>query len=284
MKAEQKTPTILCIEDEQALREDIREELEDFGFEVHEAVDGKDGLAKILEIKPDIVLSDITMPNMTGHELVTELRAEHAEFAEMPFVFLSALAEKQHLLQGMKAGADDYLTKPVDYDMLLTKITTRLRQKDRMNDKKKAEHIKIYRALTAEKAEAQSEPEPEPFSWHAEEPKVVAMVGESSDSLLQMQNLFHNAGHKVTIFTSGRSYLTKASALKPDLTCFWVQTDDMNANGATKFLESVNPKNILVVTPQTKAKVSTLDTNIFHEVINLPLSDEEIVKAVTPYI
>lgn len=126
---------ILCIEDEPDLREDIAEELEDAGYEVEQARDGKEGLEKILAHQPDLVLCDITMPRKTGHQLLKDIRGRYPIFAEMPFIFLSALADKEHILAGLKDGADAYLTKPVDFEFLLTTVKASLRQMERIKHK-----------------------------------------------------------------------------------------------------------------------------------------------------
>jgi CheY-like chemotaxis protein len=60
------------------------------------------------------VICDITMPVMDGHTLLSELRSNHPERSELPFLFLTALADRDNLVKGKKLGADDYLTKPVD--------------------------------------------------------------------------------------------------------------------------------------------------------------------------
>lgn len=288
MDAANNTPTILCIEDEKYLLEDLRDELQDAGYNVHEAIDGKDGIEKIVAIKPDLVISDITMPTMTGYELVTELRNNHPEFAEMPFIFLSALADRDNVLQGMKVGADDYLTKPIDYDMLLTKIETRLRQTGRMAQKKQEEYVKLYKALTTEQAaksqsgKTDADKTEETFTWRARHPKNVALVGESSDSLWDLQQLFRDAGHHVTVFTSGRAYLSKVGNVKPDITFVFPQTDDMNAAGVTKMLDKESTPHILVITPLTTNKAKAVKSegrkNPFKGELSLPMPTEEIAN------
>lgn len=124
--------TILCIDDETLLREDIVEELEDEGYEVLQASDGHEGLKQILSHRPDIVICDITMPRKNGYELLKEVRGDHGISAEMPFIFLSALADKEHVVAGLKLGADNYMTKPVDFDVLRLKVKACLRQVDRI--------------------------------------------------------------------------------------------------------------------------------------------------------
>ena len=126
---------ILCIEDEPDLREAVAEELEDAGYDVSQAGDGMEGLKKILACEPDLVLCDITMPKKDGHQLLKQIREKYPVFAEMPFIFLSALADRDHVLAGLKNGADGYLTKPVDFEILLTTIEASLRQMDRIRHK-----------------------------------------------------------------------------------------------------------------------------------------------------
>ena len=83
---------------------------------------GKEGLDKILSQRPDIVISDITMPEMDGISMLGELQINHPQFANMPFLFLTALADREKMIEGLGAGAESYLTKPIDFDVLMAKI------------------------------------------------------------------------------------------------------------------------------------------------------------------
>ena len=117
---------ILCIEDDRDTASLICEELVDRGFEVRAAYNGREGLAAILKEPPDLVLCDIGMPGMSGFELLGTLTSMEPRFGSMPFVFLTALSDHDTELKGWQLGADDYLTKPVDYDVLAALITARL--------------------------------------------------------------------------------------------------------------------------------------------------------------
>src|ERR1019366_4887859 len=117
---------ILCIEDDRETASLIREELIDRGFEAQVAYNGRDGLAAIIEDPPDLVLSDVGMPGMSGFQLLERLTSMEPRFESMPFVFLTALGGHDNELKGWQLGADDYLIKPVDYDVLAALITARL--------------------------------------------------------------------------------------------------------------------------------------------------------------
>jgi DNA-binding response OmpR family regulator len=117
---------ILCIEDDRETAALIAEELVERGYAVTVAHDGREGLAAILKTMPDLVLSDISMPIMSGFELLERLIALAPRFSRMPFVFLTALTDRDTELKGRQLGADDYVTKPIDFDVLQTIIGARL--------------------------------------------------------------------------------------------------------------------------------------------------------------
>ena len=117
---------ILCIEDDRETAALIAEELVDRGYEVTVAHDGREGLAAILRTMPDLVLSDISMPVMSGFELLERLIALAPRFSKMPFVFLTALTDRYNEIRGRQLGADDYVTKPIDFELLATIISARL--------------------------------------------------------------------------------------------------------------------------------------------------------------
>ena len=121
-------PLILCAEDEPQLLRDIADELREAGYRVAEAADGATLLARLATCTPDLVLCDIMMPGLDGYGVLEGLRRDHPHLAHVPVVFLSALSMTEAVIRGKRAGADDYLTKPIDYDLLLSTIEARLRQ------------------------------------------------------------------------------------------------------------------------------------------------------------
>lgn len=138
--------TIVFIEDEAPLRRVIAAELRDAGHVVHEAADGREGLMAILAHEPDLVLCDVNMPGMSGYDVLAELRERHPERAGAPFVFLSALADRRDIVAGKQLGADDYLTKPVDIEILLATVAARLAQVERLGRQFAAERSRIEAA------------------------------------------------------------------------------------------------------------------------------------------
>ncbi len=114
--------TVLCVEDEPIIRASIVAELSAVGYRVIEAANGEEGLASILTNKPDLVLCDITMPVMSGFEMLLDLRKNHKQFDDMPLILVSALAQPKNVIEGMRLGGDDYLTKPLDFDKLLATV------------------------------------------------------------------------------------------------------------------------------------------------------------------
>jgi DNA-binding NarL/FixJ family response regulator len=117
---------ILFIEDDPETASLIAEDLEERGYALTIAADGHSGLSAILKDSPDLVLCDINMPGMTGFEVMESLNALASRFEAVPFVFLTARTDRDSELKGRRLGADDYVTKPVDLDILAAIIETRL--------------------------------------------------------------------------------------------------------------------------------------------------------------
>jgi DNA-binding NarL/FixJ family response regulator len=117
---------ILCIEDDRETAGLIAEELRERGFEVSVADGGQEGLMAIMRSTPDLVLCDVGMPGMTGFEVLERLNEIAPRLGRIPFVFLTALADRDTELKGRRLGADDYVTKPIDFDRLLYIIDARI--------------------------------------------------------------------------------------------------------------------------------------------------------------
>lgn len=116
---------ILVIEDEEPVRANLVEMLDAEGFQVIQAANGQMGVRLAREYLPDVILCDIMMPELDGYGVLDALRQDSAT-AMLPFIFLSARADRSDVRQGMNLGADDYLAKPFTRDELLQTLSTRL--------------------------------------------------------------------------------------------------------------------------------------------------------------
>ena len=125
-------PLVLCIEDDLDTAGLIEEELESRGFSTIMANDGRSGWSLLLKSQPDLIISDINMPYMSGFEILESLTALAPRFARVPFIFLTALNDRADELRGRQLGADDYVAKPVDFDLLESIIKARLKGVARM--------------------------------------------------------------------------------------------------------------------------------------------------------
>jgi signal transduction histidine kinase/DNA-binding response OmpR family regulator/ligand-binding sensor domain-containing protein len=111
---------ILVVEDDNDVREFIRSPLEPF-YTVVEAKDGQEGIARAEEIIPDLIVSDIMMPGLDGYELCRRLKKD-INTSHIPIILLTAKASEESIIKGLETGADDYITKPFNTKMLLTRI------------------------------------------------------------------------------------------------------------------------------------------------------------------
>jgi len=144
-----KPAQILVIEDEEHLRRDIVEELQEAGYRTLDAQNGEAALELLKNATPDLLLCDITMPGLDGYDVLEQVRRKRPDLSSAPFVFLTALSEPYEVVEGKLKGADDYLVKPIDYDLMLATIAARLRQVERIHNRHDGELATIRNALAA---------------------------------------------------------------------------------------------------------------------------------------
>ena len=116
---------ILIVEDEKALRDSIVSQLEEAGFTVDAAADGEEGLYCGREYALDVAIVDLGLPKLPGLELIRKLRAEGRKF---PILILTARDRWQDKVEGLQAGADDYVAKPFHFEELLARVQALLRR------------------------------------------------------------------------------------------------------------------------------------------------------------
>jgi two-component system alkaline phosphatase synthesis response regulator PhoP len=122
---------ILIIEDEEDLVKGLKMNLADEGYEIDYSLNGNNGLAKALKIKPDLILLDIMLPGMDGLEVCKELRRNNID---VPVLILTAKGEEIDKVVGLEMGADDYISKPFSIRELLARIKAHLRRENRTHD------------------------------------------------------------------------------------------------------------------------------------------------------
>lgn len=129
--------TLLIVDDEERNRALLQAILEPMGYKIVLAEDGQEALEKTLELRPDLILLDVMMPDITGYEVCETIRQD-PDLAEIPVLLVTALNDRESRLKGIDAGADDFLSKPVD----VVEIQARVKTVTRLNR---------YRRLVAER-------------------------------------------------------------------------------------------------------------------------------------
>jgi DNA-binding response OmpR family regulator len=116
--------TVLFIEDDRAIRTALRLALEDEGYDVYEAADGRSGLSTLASGGIDVVLLDLRLPDLSGFDVCREIRTS----SQVPVIMVTAQSDTHDLVAGLEAGADDYVTKPVVVKELAARIRVALRR------------------------------------------------------------------------------------------------------------------------------------------------------------
>lgn len=126
--AKNKRPVILLVEDNEDFRFYLKDNLREF-FTIVEAADGREGWQKALAVHPDMVVSDISMPVMTGIDLCRKIKKD-TRTKQVPVILLTAFAGEEKHLKGLEIGASDYLIKPFNFEIMLSRIRNILAEHD----------------------------------------------------------------------------------------------------------------------------------------------------------
>jgi DNA-binding NarL/FixJ family response regulator len=122
------TGQLLLVDDEPGLRQAVQAYLEDEGFKVHVASNAQEGWSLLQQVSPDLVISDIMMPQVDGYQFLKQMR-EDARYQTLPVVFLTARGMTSDRIQGYNAGCDAYLSKPFDPDELVAIVSNLLERR-----------------------------------------------------------------------------------------------------------------------------------------------------------
>lgn len=155
------TPIVLIVDDTLAGRETLRALLASGRYQLEYATNGPEALAAAAQLVPDLILLDVMMPGMDGFEVCRRLRADRT-VAEVPIIMVTALDDRESRLQGLDAGADDFISKPFDRAELRARVQTITR-------------LNRYRKLLTERAS---------FEWVVEQAKEGYLIVDMDDTLL----------------------------------------------------------------------------------------------------
>ena len=129
----EEAPLILIVEDNSDMRQFIKENVQ-MNYKVIESVDGEDGLNKAIENIPDLIISDVLMPKLSGYELCSKIKTDERT-SHIPLIILTSKAETNSRIIGLETGADDYLTKPFNSAELLLRIKNLIDQRKKLREK-----------------------------------------------------------------------------------------------------------------------------------------------------
>jgi PAS domain S-box-containing protein len=214
--------TILVIDDDPLVRATLDSLLTGDGYQIVLAVDGADGLAKAAAFRPDVVLLDVMMPAVDGFEVCRRLRAD-SQLAEVPILMLTALDNRTARLDGLRAGADDFISKPFD----VTELRTRVRTITRLNR---------YRGLLAERAKFAKLVEISPNGILVlDEAGLIRMANQSLARMLGVESGAALEGRPFSAFVAPAAGEACAAAwrkaLAPDAPSARIETQLVQADG-----------------------------------------------------
>ncbi|WP_207533435.1 hybrid sensor histidine kinase/response regulator transcription factor [Desertivirga arenae] len=193
-----KKKTVLLVEDNDDFRFYLKDNLRQF-FNILEAGDGKEGWQKSLATHPDLIVSDISMPQMNGIDLCMKLKADKRT-THIPVILLTALAGEEQQLKGLETGATDYMTKPFNFEILLSKIRNLIQQQDTL----KRTYVKQVDASPV-KVEIESSDERFISRALAELEKNIANADYSVEELSSSLNLSRVALYKKMLALTGKA-------------------------------------------------------------------------------
>ena len=132
------TRRILAVDDEPRVLTMLRRRLETAGYQVSTAIEGREALQKVRDEKPDLIVLDLILPGISGYEVCARLKSDE-QYRRIPVLVLSARSQEQDAAEGRRVGADAYMTKPYDSDVLLARINELLTSRNSGHSREEAE-------------------------------------------------------------------------------------------------------------------------------------------------
>jgi len=249
---------ILIIEDEHLILESIAEYLQLEGYECLKASNGEEGILKAKDETPDLIVCDIKMPGLNGHEVLQDLRA-NPRTSTIPFIFLSALIDKSDLRKGMILGADDYLTKPFQAEDLLNSVKTRLEKHSAIKKRMEILRDSVAHALPHE----------------LQTPLVTIMGyaemlsekfrGSSDDEALEFSEAIHHAGVRLNRLIKNFIFYEKLELM----------STDSQSIALSKGVSEITPDMVIITSNKVANRFNRkddLDISVEKSVISVPIT------------
>ncbi|NJK79616.1 MAG: response regulator [Chloroflexaceae bacterium] len=203
---------ILVVDDEYYMRETLEMMLRHEGYQIITARNGLEALQRVEEELPDLILLDVSMPpGMDGYEVCLQLK-RNKRTAMIPVTFLTAQNDIDSRRHGLDVGADDYLTKPVNYELLLARVRSQLRLKRITDQLEPTENVLIMLALAVEAKDPYTRVHLQRMSSYSEQLAIAAGLPSDEVKWIRAGGLLHDIG-KINI---SQEILTKMGPLSPE--------------------------------------------------------------------
>jgi putative two-component system response regulator len=203
-----RSPRILIVDDLPENREILSGLLEPEGYSVATAKDGREGVEKALADPPDLILMDVAMPRLSGFEACRILKADERTHL-VPLVLVTGLVAREDRIQGIAAGCDDFLTKPVDSEQLVVRTRSLLKTKALIDDLEQAENVLVSLATALDAKDNYTRGHSERVARYAEELAGALGLDRAERRNLRRAGLLHDIGKIGTRL----DYLQKAGPL-----------------------------------------------------------------------
>lgn len=193
MTPQRTLPTILIADDNAMIRSLLVRLVEREGYQIVEAANGTEALALVHQVQPDLVLLDVTMPDIDGYAVCRRIKQDD-HTALIPVTMLTVLDDPEHRRRGIEAGADDFLTKPVDEELLRVRIRSQLRTKQLTDQLERTESVIFSLALAVEAKDYYTEGHIRRLANYSEQLALTAGMTPDEARIIRYGGFLHDIG------------------------------------------------------------------------------------------